>query len=104
VAKFILDSEAKTRRDHRAFLFAAWRELHINDENPCRKTRVRQDVSIENLECNHASQNERTMMLKIGLMRQAINVNEKAGLYFIDRPLAIFLPDIARFLWADSFG
>jgi len=79
VAKFILDSEAKTRRDHRAFLFAAWHELSIKDENSCRKTRVRQDVSIENLECDHASQNERTMMLKIGLMRQAINVNEKAG-------------------------
>jgi hypothetical protein len=104
VAKFILDSEAKTRRDHRASLFAAWRELCINDENPCRKTRVRQDVSIENLECDHASQNERTMMLKIGLMRQAINVNEKAGRLSTDRPLATFLPDIARFLWADSFG
>jgi hypothetical protein len=71
----------KRKRDAATALFCLQpgTSFPSNDENPCRKTRVRQDVSIENLECDHASQNERTMMLKIGLMRQAVNVNEKAG-------------------------
>jgi hypothetical protein len=72
-------------------------------KSSCRKTRVRQDVSTENLERDHASQSERTMMLKIGLMRQAVKVNEKAGRHSLDRLLAIF-SQILRVLWADSFG
>ncbi|MDT4952392.1 MAG: hypothetical protein QOJ02_530 [Acidobacteriota bacterium] len=63
--------------------------------------RVRQDVSFENLECDHASLNERTMMLKIGLMRQAVNVNGKAGRDLNDRLSAHFPSDLLL-LRADS--
>lgn len=36
-------------------------------------------LRLRTTECDHASLNERPMMLKIGLTRQAVNVNEKAG-------------------------
>jgi hypothetical protein len=64
----------KTRRISRECWFAVWPELSVNSlENSSRKTRESQDVSLEYLECDRASLNERTMMLKIGAMRQAVN-------------------------------
>src|SRR4051812_6174960 len=51
----------------------------------------------ENLVCNHASLNERPMMLNIGLMRQAVNVNGKAGRASSDR-LSLDFPTISMLI------